>query len=235
VDEDLRRLTRCGSGGVGDFARVLLERIRSGELARERVVLAAALGDLSSGQLVPEPGRLADALGVCGKPAFVRAFVAIARSDLDQLGLPAMRGHLSEEFGDELEAHYQAALQAIEGAEEWVHCPCPRHLAVAHEAGNAGQWAFDRLRGWPEVAEPTIKHGCFELPGYAAMSNLDFSLRLFPDLVEQRGLESPEGGELLEKLALELVPWALGSGDPLADRVTARARAGADQDFSSHA
>lgn len=97
MDDDRRRLDRDAAAGDPDArARLLVARLRAGELTRERLALAAMFGDRAAREaLAPEapPQEVGSAMGAAlalkpyGPPAFARAALALARwLDEPQLG-----------------------------------------------------------------------------------------------------------------------------------------------------
>lgn len=154
ADARLRRLERLsGAGDPAAGARLLLERVRQGELALVRVRLAAALGDpaaraaLSEPPLPPaerddlrQPPDEADAFGASddedwldrlatfGKEPLVRAAVHAARPLLDWFEQEAFPGE-------------RRARAALEAAEAWLAQPEEAWRVRARLAGEAASEA----------------------------------------------------------------------------------------------
>ncbi|MCO5170936.1 MAG: hypothetical protein M9894_31795 [Planctomycetes bacterium] len=141
-DDRLRDRARDAERGDPDArARLLVERVRSGALAPERLRLAAHLGDEAAGLALGEaddgPGDLvawAGRLAGAGREALVRAFVAVAR-----LFPPP-------------HASVEAALVA---AEAWCEGPDPVRAAAAHEAAVLDSYAQSGAAYLGGVAEPS--------------------------------------------------------------------------------
>lgn len=131
MDEELRRLQRQANAGDHDAAaRLLVRRLRIGELGREGVELAAYLGHDAASRAVPEldpetEGReaLVEGLARWGKEAFVRAAVAAAYAVLPRF--------------EEVLTHDDKPRKAIAQAEEWIACPCEAHRVAARLAADA--------------------------------------------------------------------------------------------------
>lgn len=110
-------------------ARLLSERVRSGELQAKQLKLAAYLGDeaarLATGITVPLPQKRPGLQALIGglrqwpKPILVRAVVAAARCVR-----PVLEGHAEAPQAD----------GAIQSAENWLGCPCPLHQRQARQA-----------------------------------------------------------------------------------------------------
>ena len=216
VDDRLRELERRfrGTGAVEDEAAWLRERLRVGELAPERLDLAADLGHRASqaarGRSAGAPAReeLAGILTRRGKEVCARAAVAVVRD-----AAPALGGAP------------RAVLAALEDAEQWIVCPCVEHLSRA-----AGHWwqfrTADTTLGW--LAAQVACVAGYDPEGWAEPSTpeeleelLAYSLGYMPGFLETAG--ELEG--VVQAAASELVPWALGHEDPVRDRVEARAQA----------
>src|SRR5690606_18593103 len=101
---------------------LLLARVRAGELAPERVELAARLGDAGArAALGLAPGRVAPwrALLELPPPALVRALVLAGRRLAPVAGASP------------------ADAAQLEAAAAWCDCPCADHAARAYQASRA--------------------------------------------------------------------------------------------------
>lgn len=135
-DERRRRLEReAAAGDLAARAALLAERVRVGELAADRLELAAHLGDPAAAQaLGREPlgpptitmGRWVRGLhpgrdwAPWAREAFARAAAAAGRATLGCFGPEARR----------------AATSALEALDAWIACPCDEHAAAASQAGT---------------------------------------------------------------------------------------------------
>jgi hypothetical protein len=133
-DEHLRELERRSkeTGSPEDEAAWIRERVRIGELARERVELAAYCGHagarlVSVGQVVPTVSAdWLQGLYRWGETTYARATLACSRSLL-----PAP----SEQ------PYAQTLQQAMAAAEALLRCPCKEHLRLASNGEYAAAWA----------------------------------------------------------------------------------------------
>lgn len=137
----LAQLVRAGE----DEARVLQVRLSLRDLHEERAVLAAHLGHAPAraalGARAPsdEGSTLVDwgkRLFDFGQPACVRA--ALAASRLVLRVIP----------GAEIDADADPR-RALDAAEAWLTCPCPRHYAAAEAwnplRGRLAEWAWQTV------------------------------------------------------------------------------------------
>lgn len=149
TDQRLRGLERDAShGDLHARARLLLERVRVGDLPEERLRLAAYLGDevatLVLGPAAPtstlptEIDTWARSLAPFGQETSVRAALGVANEFM-----AAWRARWPDDDRPRL---------AIRAAESWLRCPCSEHglaaAAPAAEARNAatavaGRWRYD--------------------------------------------------------------------------------------------
>jgi len=248
-DARLRELERRlrASGAVADEAAWLRERARSGELAPERLALAARLGHAAAGP--PGPGlvglaEVAAGLDVAGR---MRAAVAVARQRL--ASWRAVFPNDSRPAG------------AIAAAEAWLRCPCRRHAQASAQAAVVAKHAADYWRYWlagprkparAPVTQLAAEHAArlaawacplFEsgqerfarwgdlaatLAALRADPGADhpFDPALGPVLAAELPPEADGAAALaavgyrpvVEVLRRELVPWLLGVGDPVRSR-----------------
>lgn len=215
-DQGLRQLERRwrASGDPADEAAWLLGRLRAGELPAERLELAALLGhepaaraaqeadrplppllfDLRRRERVPDTRWLIGALWERSREAVVRFGAAIGRNRLGGGGGPDSR---------------PALLAALDAAEAWCRCPCEEHRAPAARAGQA-VWAAISGQAW-RAEGPELLGAAFAAAVTAEATGPDEARFL-------RHLLAHEAPGDLERASREVVVWALGLGDPLADR-----------------
>ena len=167
VDTRLRRLERAASqGDVEARARVLCERLRAGDLAEERVRLAAYLGDPGARLLLAERApelpviraraglelnqrRWITGLRAYGKEWLVLAAVALAHARF-----------AAWTRWDETD---ERPRRAVAAAEAWVRCPCARHVAEADAAHHAALSAAQALVSPGEARQPGAREGLSRL------------------------------------------------------------------------
>lgn len=122
------------TGDVADEARLLLERVRAGELTRERLELAAYSGHAGARVAVPDVRSPApDARSPRGSQAWIRGLARFGPVVELRAGLHAGRLILHHGFGDRAEPLFAASMV-------WVACPCDPHAAEvgACAVANAG-------------------------------------------------------------------------------------------------
>ncbi len=134
---------RAAQGDVEAEARQLLDRLRTGTLDRERLKLAAYLGDpaaecaIGAVDVPSELGAWVEGLGAWNDMFALRAALVTA--------VPAVA---------DWEQHYEDRRpvphprEAIDFAREWLECPCSDHTIPVY---NARQRAGARLRGQPPL------------------------------------------------------------------------------------
>lgn len=211
ADEGLRRLERrAGAGDLDAQARLLLERVRLGELPAERlrllflldVELAARALGAERPTARPSARKLAEELEALGSEVMVRVAVALARSIIRR---------------DEPYSH-----RAIRAAEAWILHPDAERARFAGNAANAitgiRTHLDARLHSSVEAAE--------------AVARLAQSATL-PDEVPTKlpartwlatcfgaAFRAHPGGEeeVRRLLREEIEPWVLGQGDPVFER-----------------
>lgn len=189
----------------------LEERLRRGELARERVLLAAYVGDetaraalgvLAPGELdlprfAPAGGdleRWVFGLKRWGKPAEVRAGVAIGR-----MALAAWSARYPRD--PRLEA-------AVLAAEAWVACPCAAHAEAAHAAAHVVALIPDQEHAEDERdVRPRRARSCFEGVAGAVRSTSPTSAWTCSSAAYAAELTSDEAVRAAVREAL--VRWAL--------------------------
>lgn len=223
-DERRRRAERDAAGDGGDeaAARDLIERLRSGELTRERVALAAYLGDrasclaLDAGPRaeVVTPGAWARGLAAFGREAEVRAAIAVA-----WVVLPEWEG---DEVSEWVAGRRALVRAAIEAAEAWVLEPTPEAEHRAEQASSSARLAC-MFEPHSERAKTAGLIGA--MAAHATSSVVvehdaatthyaSACVDLTAGLVGRRHAEAA--------VAREVVPWALGRRDPVRQRAEAR-------------
>lgn len=210
---------------VQQAAALLSERVRAGELRREDLTLAAfcehAPALLAVGGIQARPDELkewGDALADWGRETSVRALVAAARGVL-----PAWRCFRPQD---------DRPLRAILLAEAWVVEP------TEDRAREAWEFAAPTLF---ELTEETTRFACSSAPwaerGLAASASHALAAcawaarmtlaRREPDhrvgdplllAAGALGVDAPDEDGLRTQVAAELIPWALGTHDPLSER-----------------
>lgn len=204
-DEALRRRLRAETTSVEDEVAALSERLRRGDLALERVELAAYLGHPAAQLCLawdiqdsawPGAGNYQLLRGVSrfDKETRVRIAVAGAVSHLTRLGSGP---HMAQLDLDE-------SWETVFAAEAWVLCPCREHQALAQEAASKECFLpFGVFRAASGAAEAAWRR-----PTQGARAAL-----------------SAAGDQARAAVETEVLPWALGLRDPLQERVERRRRA----------
>lgn len=231
ADETARRLeasARCGDDDAVR-ARLLVARLRTGALSLDRVRLAASLEDIDAFVLLDHLGEpLPDALDLGGDllelerdDTRVRVVVAAAR-----VVLP---------WYERVEED-RAPQDALAATDAWLRCPCAEHAATARDAaGFAGSVARRLQQRVGASSHPEHTRALFvaqhaaaacreaaQCPAAPALYAHDALLQAIyaVDAFQHAGdsaAPSPEAARawLRQALAVEVVPWALGDGDPL--------------------
>ena len=201
-DERLRQLDRRWreTGAIEDEAALLQERVRVGNLRRERLELAALLGSqgaqLATGfrslGAVSELPSLISMLGHHGTEALAQAAAAVAQA-------------VWSEWQWNRDGRLVDALAATEA---WIACPCPVHAAGARKACDAATWAR------AEFDDPSpAGHGANAIRWAAALAwRAD---RHATDGVESDALRAVKAAERLlgerteTVIGARLIEWAL--------------------------
>lgn len=218
TDQRLRDLER--DAALGDLhaqARLLLERVRVGDLTEERLRLAAYLGHepaelarrlaaISPPETPADTRSLASGLRHFEQSISVRAVVTIARSRL-----PAWERWSTTD---------RRPLLAIEAAESWLDCPCELHMSAAADAHDAvrdatqplvalSSWQLRHLNGVrsPELSVCQRAKTAGYAAGEAARAAASGSARHASASV-LRVLGHDED-ETMQVVRTALVPWAL--------------------------
>jgi hypothetical protein len=176
VDAERRRLDRESAAGDPDArARLLVARLRAGDLTRERLTLAAMLGDPAArAALAPEapPEEVGTAMGALlalkpfGPSAFARAALALA---------PWLHDH---------------QITPLRSVLAWLRAP--------------GSTAPPNVPGWD-----LTQVGPVVALARTVVRQRDGQTRTTRDDVD---------ASVRAAVVSALVPWALGEGDPMAER-----------------
>lgn len=231
-DSRLRELERqAAAGDVQARARLLAERVRVGDLAPDRLQLAAYLGDPQARQALGEqaPAQVeqlstwSEGLEQWGRDTLIRAALAAAR-----LGLGVWRARYPAD--DHLP-------RGLESVERWVADPTPDHAVQVHLAVEALSAMDGLLQGGgdpfqdhedgidPEqvmlevnaasrasaagrAVKAAVWCAAWADRGAAKYSLVRWSYNAA--LEAAWALEDP--GQVLEALRRELLPWSLGHG-----------------------
>lgn len=143
TDQRLRDLERdAARGDLHAQARLLLERVRVGDLAEDQLLLAAYLGDapaqaaLASATTSTLPDDIdtwARSLKPFGQETSVRAALGVAGEFMT-----AWRMRRPSD---------DRPVRAIQAAVAWLHCPCPEHVLAAATAASSSGRAADEVDG----------------------------------------------------------------------------------------
>jgi hypothetical protein len=247
VDDRVRELERRwrATGAQADEEAWLQARLRAGELEPWRVEVAAHCAHPAAVALLgvdpalpatievlqPPGGRYrvqsrvspttqwAQRLGRWGREPLVRALVSFARR-VQADWLPGAG------VGD-----LERTLRAVE---DWLVCPCPDHARVAHDG------RIQSGRGWGHVRPiRAMRAGMLgevaalaiglPLEGLEVPRTLDGPRTRLQELLDivspfpgQRGRPRDTPEAIFALLASEVIPWALRTADPVADRVASR-------------
>ncbi len=143
ADEALRALERrfLETGSVTDEADYLKARVRAGDLAPQRLELAAALENPAARlALGIAPRRFSTVALWHGieKGIVVRMAVGVALNH----ELTVRQGNFYDS-PEEAQRRADAGMAALKAAEAWVRCPCEPHRAASHRAA-----AISDSLGW---------------------------------------------------------------------------------------
>jgi len=218
---DLEREAAVGDKEAG--SRLLLERVRSGETSLQRLELASFLGEESARVALGEEKRARESeidtrqklnewvrtlLDQGDKESAVRIAVTAAREVIDY-------------WNDTVD---KSPRLAIESAENWILSPSDQTVAKAQEMAGMASDAIDYL-----------DHGEHEGHAVAAASNCAYSAYVAQDKskggaamtvysaydaqVSSGKSEQETANKMYEIIRNNLLPWALGQGDPVKERV----------------
>lgn len=213
ADHRLRSLERdLATGDPGARARLLRERLRAGTLELERAQLAAWLGDPDArealgpggyeafaaplrevtrrvvGDLQTESASVSLAIWVAALERWGAPACVRAAIAAARLALPTIEGKAY--LGP---AARSAARDALRAAEAWARCPCDAHAEAGHGAWSDAVWEAT------SSASPDPHGARNAAVRVARWAGGETSVDAVRDAVRA-----------------ELVPWALGLGEPLA-------------------
>ena len=241
TDQELRELERRfrETGTAADEANWIRGRLRVGELQRDRVRLASYLGHEAAGRLLDEKETAPSVAGdsydaeTCYFPllaVWTRGLCRFGREPAVRAGLAASTATLPV-----FEGAYpgcQEPRAALELVEEWVLDQTPDRAERAVRAGLDSEepvcmvephWGPPRdeeLVGFGPAycaltladAETLLGHGSGQLSDFASAAVVSLN----------GAAHVTSSAEVLQIVATELVPWALGYRDAVAERVGAR-------------
>jgi hypothetical protein len=203
------------TGSTDDETAYLLGRLRCGELERSQLELAAHCGSQAASRAVgAAPAVLsfrdwADQLSDQPRGLHVRVGVAAVRAAFTTF-VDATSFQSSE----------LALVQSVVAAcEAWVDCPCERHALAAeklapparvHPPGKRGR--IPAPEGWSEWLLDLVRGGA---PHGLTQPLVNLA---------KKGWNTLDQTALRHVIEAEVVPWALGHGDPVRERVEARQR-----------
>lgn len=211
TDRRLRQLERRfrETGALEDEAAWLAARVQAGEVSPDRLALASDLKYAAA--RVAQNRRPADYVDLklwprelhsrWGTEVLVRVSLACARRVCEQIAHEPVRERLEE------------GLAAVAG---WVACPCEEHVKGAKAAAVACKQSVIAgsliVEAYTAIIQQPTFGGRFAPPGFDAP-------HLAADALHRRGLDGT--AEVRRAVEREVVPWALGDRDPLADEVRA--------------
>jgi hypothetical protein len=218
-DDRLRALERRfrETGTTEDEAAWLRERVRTGGVGADRVVLAARLGHPAARHVATLDGdgdagdldRWVMALVLPGEVDGERAVVDtdFARQACGRVAIACawLIGDLRRLWTRRGER------EALRAAEAWALCPCPPHALQASIAAAAG--GHDPLR--PRLRINTLPIIAAELAG---TENARHVALLAGSALKRAAGSLGRADQLLEFVRESVVPWALGDADPLRER-----------------
>lgn len=227
-DAKLRELERRWreSGAADDEAAYLLERVRVGELPRDRLDLAAHCGytaaQMASGYARPSAAiddaessersiyEWTQGLVQFGKAALVRAAVA---------GAECVRQ--AWDNGVEHNPWRDQATTAWKAARKWLECPCDAHAAEVRQViAPASRLVLRRTAESPDpwllFAAPAVDAGrcVVDDPAHEGGACYRAVSRAAKVLAHQRGKDHQadfvdENAEILERVQRDVAEWAL--------------------------
>lgn len=200
MDDELRRLEQrwLSSGARGDEANFLRRRLQVGSLERSPLELASWFHQPAAqalGASIPEDFEAwTEGLsGALEREPEIRVRVQIA---LGRYFLERNRVSLAEPEADRI-------LELLEAREENLLCPCRRH-----------QRSLARLR---ELAHAEISRHMSSLKPIAVLLRLVEGRVVWTELLALGGV-----AEFRAALRLEVLPWVLRGGYPVAERAASR-------------
>lgn len=206
-DRGRRQHERAAATDVDAAARLLVERVRAGELPQRRLQLAALLGDAVArravGQEAAAPVQALDAwlhdLAEWGHEAVARAAIAAARVAI--AGLGPVDGELDER-----------ARTALEQADAWLaggcqNTPPPGSEGPARSGSPAGVSLLGVLTSLDEALWPSTAQRRARSRARPLRVNLAKAAAV---RVVAAAMEATSEERVREAIRAELVPWALG-------------------------
>lgn len=238
MDERLRRLSRDAAQGDNEAkAKLLKERVRIGETTQERLTLAALLGNEAArrslaDEIPAEPaeiftGQWFESLGDIAVESATRSTLAYSREALLRFGNFVRRDYGNDELANELIDHGSQLHAAYEA---WIVDPSDQNREQA-------QSLWDRFTELTRDEQHFLEDEQLYIAIRTVWSNFEklFTMMYFPNknlqtagdgmvVMEQTDAQQLRMSqqEFQEVIRGELLPWALGEGDPVADRVSAR-------------
>jgi hypothetical protein len=211
-DTKLRDLERRWkeTGTVDDEAAYLLERVRVGDLGRERLELAAYCGHEGASRASPHATRhpsgeslqsMSHAIASrWGAEPVARMLVCLAR-----IAAPVWIDTFPED---------RRPLDALDAIEDHLACPCAAHAEVMERAqrqASAAAHAVYETHSREAVVALAVSNAAQYLEGKGVMGT---SIKQLTGFL----------GDLYRREAVwnELIPWALGRPDPVFERVRCR-------------
>ncbi|MCW8141888.1 MAG: hypothetical protein KIT58_23525 [Planctomycetota bacterium] len=204
----------------------LAERVQAGELARERLELAAYLGHAAARQAVPRPRPTACQWGLHGVDAFFNDLDAYGDEVRDRANLamcrallPRWQEHYPEEawLGEWLRDEERRVVEGRQGT--------PEERVERTSRLRERLWAFPpfaaRVGRWEGEAHLEYHSFLFAVTLVAAVEGQKVGVVAF-DLAGCR-LHRRGRAWLRRVVRREVAPWALGEGDPLSEPRTPEA------------
>lgn len=244
-DGRLRELERRWreAGTVEAEAAWLRERARSGAVDPQRVALAASLGHEAAVIAMPAPPLGDETTRAALSSLAGRDSVVLVRFGVALLQDEQPAGSLLRRLADGVLAAIAhagrvrlggAGQAAVRAAEQWAVCPCPdcaRASAVAGEAALAEAadlaQSMEDWRAPDSVAEGNHRHVSRRLSEACGRVASVPGGGGHAQAIDALAASWPQAWEpARRRVEPEVVPWLLGYGDPVRDRVDARQRRG---------
>ena len=213
ADARLQQLRRAwDEGDLETQVRLLRERMRAGELSEERVQLAARLGHVATCQLTQTDAE--------GLTAVLEAVAAVPGAPL-RAAISTLRfaqGGALRQFAGRVAAQVRLASQGtllVLEATESLAC------STLRESEQRLRVAYQGFLPHARIGLPHFGAGMGPWEELAACVSIVLD-RLEPDWLVVVAKGSHNEAETLRALQEDLVPWALGLRDPVAERVAAR-------------
>jgi hypothetical protein len=217
-DARFRSLQRqAAQGDLQAQGRLLLERVRAGDLDPDGLRLAAYLGDPGAREALgadapAAPPDLGDwAVGIA--PSGAGARDPWTREALARVAAAAARAALPA--WEEQHPNDRLPRRTVEAIEEWILCPCEDHAEAALHCSRSTR--EEEGTGWLErILEALPPREALLAVQRAA--RIPLSPAAMPSVVMCAARATSE--ETIRAAIREaLLPWALGLGDPLRARV----------------